>query len=176
MSKAFTTFIAIIIIMASLTYLSSIYRDQRQTIEECSQMKEALMKVIGDPHVTDTSLAEVIRTFNIKYPAIVHAQAYHESAGYTSHLFGHNRNLFGMKHPGSRVTTSLGAVGGYAYYATWTDSVIDYGLWFQTYASKCQTEDDVYKVLDSLYAEQPGYSGIIRDLAESYKKFYSESK
>lgn len=173
MGKAALTFISIVIIAASLTYLSSIYRDQRQTIEECSQMQAALMKVMGAPYVTDSSLAEVITTFNIKYPAIVHAQAYHESGGFKSHLFGHNRNLFGMKHPGARVTTSLGDVGGYAYYATWTDSVVDYGLWFQTYAAKCKTEDDVYKVLDKLYAEQPGYSGIIRDLAESYKKFYN---
>lgn len=164
--------ISIFIVALSLVWLGRIMNHQRADIRACQQLAAAVEIMVTTQPVDNESLAQVLKTFNVKFPAIVHAQAVQESGNFTSSLFGRNHNLFGMKHPERRVTTSLGSVGGYAYYATWVDSVVDYALWFQTYASECKTEDDVFKLLDKLYAQHPGYSGIIKDLSKKYSSFY----
>lgn len=62
---------------------------------------------------------------------IVIAQARHESGNYTSKLAVRNNNIFGMRHPVKRPTTSLGPLAsaegrkGYASYNSIEDSVRD---------------------------------------------------
>lgn len=147
-------------------------RQTNQLIEYEKQEQLTLLSARYSGTITDSLLSAAIKAANIKFPYIVHAQAVYESANFRSGLFGRNHNLFGMRYPGSRVTTAIGEVRGFAYYDDWVDSLIDYALWFQTYAHKCKTDEDVYRLLDKQYALQPGYSGMIRRLAEQYKKFY----
>lgn len=128
-----------------------------------------------DVPVNDTTLSHMLISTKIRFPAIVHAQAVHESNFFKSDLAKNNNNLFGMKYPGKRITAAVGELNGYAYYAGWTDSVVDYAMWFQVYCGHCKTEDAVYKKLDSVYAEHAGYSGMIRELAAEYSGLYNQN-
>lgn len=172
MSKNFLYFISLTVITGACILVLWQNKQQRSDLAHCSELRSAVERLVSPQYVTDQNLAQAMQTMNIKYPAIAHAQALEESANFTSPVFGRNHNLFGMKHPTRRVTTSLGEVQGYAYYATWIDSVLDYALWFQTYADDCSTEEEVYTLLDQIYAEQGGYSGRIRVKASSLQKQY----
>lgn len=53
----------------------------------------------------------------------------HETGGWTSELYNDNVNLFGMKQPSERQTTSKGELNGYASYSDDEQSVKDILLW-----------------------------------------------
>jgi hypothetical protein len=55
----------------------------------------------------------------------------HETAGWTSELYNDNINLFGMKQPAERQTTSKGELNGYASYSDDEASIKDIILWIQ---------------------------------------------
>lgn len=60
-------------------------------------------------------------------PHVFLAQSALESGNWTSRRAVEDNNVFGMKHPSQRPTTSAGAgAGGFATYASPTDSVEDY--------------------------------------------------
>jgi uncharacterized FlgJ-related protein len=63
--------------------------------------------------------------------ALIFGQFYHETGGGSSSLFEKNKNLFGMKRPTKRETTSIGGdVYNYAIYNSIEDSIEDLFLWF----------------------------------------------
>ncbi len=53
------------------------------------------------------------------------AQSMFETDIFTSAIFTQNNNMFGMRQPKTRQTTSLGDVGGYASYKSPADSIAD---------------------------------------------------
>ena len=61
----------------------------------------------------------------------VTAQAMHESDIFRSPLYLDNNNMFGMRQPVSRPTTSVGKKGGYANYNSVEDSAKDYVLYYR---------------------------------------------
>jgi hypothetical protein len=62
---------------------------------------------------------------------IVTAQSMWETANFTSEVFNANNNMFGMRQPKSRETTSRGELGNYASYDNTLESVKDLELWFK---------------------------------------------
>ena len=101
--------------------------------------------------------------FNIKYQDIIIAQARLETGYYTSLIFLENNNLFGMRNPRVRETTSLGSRYGHAYYAHWTDSVDDYVLWYGYNMNKI--EDCYYTFLKKVgYAQDKKYIKKLKQL------------
>lgn len=83
------------------------------------------------------------------------AQAYHESAAWTSDLYIRANNMFGMKMPTIRSTTATGPSGLYAGYRSPLDSIRDYYKrldYFKIY-------DDAALLLDirKNYAADPKY-------------------
>ena len=76
---------------------------------------------------------------------------------YESKIFKENHNLFGMKEARVRLNLAEGTQHGHAYYNNWEESVMDYALWYSTYAYKCKTEKQLYKLLDKQYAEADAY-------------------
>lgn len=54
-----------------------------------------------------------------------------ETAFLSSRICVENHNLFGMKHPKSRLTLSVGERYKHAYFSKYADSVADYVLWCQ---------------------------------------------
>ena len=76
-----------------------------------------------------SNLKEYMKLIGVKNSDVVIRQAIVESGWGKSYIFKYNKNLFGMRHPKTRATTSQGSRHSYAVYKTWTDSVKDYLLW-----------------------------------------------
>ena len=81
----------------------------------------------------------------------------YETGHWNSKIFKENHNLFGMKEARVRLNLAEGTQHGHAYYNNWEESVMDYALWYSTYAYKCKTEKQLYKLLDKQYAEADAY-------------------
>lgn len=117
----------------------------------------------------EEKLIGYIKELRIKFPHIVMAQALVESGNYSSMLFKKNNNLFGMRNPGIRSTTSKGSRFGYAYYDSWRESVLDYAL-FSAYNSKnIKTENEYFQFLGKIYAEDSSYISTLKNVIEKNK-------
>ncbi len=106
---------------------------------------------------SEEALIDEIQVLNFKFPHIVLAQSILETGHYESKIFKENNNLFGMKEARVRLNLAGGTQHGHAYYNNWKESVMDYALWYSTYAYKCKTEKQLYKLLDKQYAEASAY-------------------
>lgn len=106
---------------------------------------------------SEEALIDELSKLNFKFPHIVLAQAILETGTYESKIFKENHNLFGMKEARVRLNLAKGTQFGHAYYDNWKESVMDYALWYSTFAYRCKTEKQLYKLLDKQYAEAPAY-------------------
>jgi flagellum-specific peptidoglycan hydrolase FlgJ len=119
------------------------------------------------PKISYHEVYYAIVKYNIKFPNIVFAQSLIETGHFTSDLLHMENNLFGMKYPTRRKTTSLGkSNGGYASYEKWTDSVEDYYLWQQNMLKSRDniTESEYLSLLGRVYAEDKDYVSKIKFL------------
>lgn len=110
--------------------------------------------------ISPSSLYQEILESGVKFPDVVFAQALLESGNFTSNVFRKENNLFGMKYPRRRKTTSLEEGDtGYANYFHWTHSVYDYKLWqSQSLRNKeIKTQSEYLKHLGRVYAEDKNY-------------------
>jgi uncharacterized FlgJ-related protein len=121
---------------------------------------------IKNDNFNEKKLISYIKELRIKYPHIVLAQAKLESGNFNSILFKKNNNLFGMKHPKMRTTTSKGSKFGYAYYSSWRESVLDYALYSVGKTKNITSEEDYYKFLGDLYAENQSYIELLKNIVE----------
>ena len=104
------------------------------------------------------NLKEYVSLSNFDAGDIVLRQAILESAWGKSYRFKENNNLFGMRHPKVRQTSSIGNKDGYANYNHWTDSVDDYLYWQKYHSSKIAKYSCYLDFLQqSGYAEDLGY-------------------
>lgn len=106
--------------------------------------------------ITESKLLSLIKELNIAHPKIVITQAKLESANFKSKLFKHNNNLFGMKYPKIRKTTAIGVNRNHAVYLNWRESVIDYKIWQDKYASKYKSKNEYLRYLKR-YAQDVNY-------------------
>lgn len=91
--------------------------------------------------------------------ALLYAQAYLETGGFTSAIFKENNNLFGMKQPQVRKTTATGNNRGHATYSTVFHSVYDYFLRQIEFKIKGRdVQEYVENTVKSNYAEDKSYS------------------
>ena len=125
-------------------------------VEYITDVEEVLL-VEEENQFTEEKLIEEIKRLNFKYPHIVLAQAKLETGNYTSRIFKENHNLFGMKEAKVRLNLAEGTQYSHAYYNDWEDSIMDYALWYASYARKCKNEKQLYKLLDKQYAEASYY-------------------
>jgi len=116
------------------------------------------------------SLKNYIKKINLKFPNIAYAQALLETANFTSNIFKHNYNLFGMKEAKQRPTTALGTRFGHAYYSDWKQSVIDYALWEAKYTSRFNSEKEVLNYMKTCYATDQEYINKIKKLMKNSQK------
>ena len=112
----------------------------------------------------EDKLIEKLDKLNFKFPHIVLAQSILETGHYESKIFKENHNLFGMKEARVRLNLAKGTQYGHAYYDSWEESVTDYALWYSTYAYKCKTEKQLYKLLDKQYAEAAAYVSMLQEI------------
>jgi len=100
-----------------------------------------------------------IEMYDILHPNAVYKQTLLETGHFKSNVFSRNNNLFGMKHPYSRKTTSLGDSLGYAYYNNYIESIKDYKLYQERYYKK----GDYYEFLrKSGYSEDSLYTNKVK--------------
>jgi len=111
----------------------------------------------------------------LEFPDIVFAQAVLESGNFKSKITKKNNNIFGMRQPSKRKTTSVGSANGYATYETWRDSIEDYFLFQEMLFSKHKfTRESYLRYIDKYYSTTKGYrSRLMRVLKENKKILYS---
>lgn len=106
--------------------------------------------------ITEQKLKQEIERLNLRHGDIIYAQAVLESANFTSSLFKKNNNFLGLKVARQRPTTALRSVGGYAYYSSWRECLLDYALMNAKYMSRLSREEYL-DYLQENYAEDKNY-------------------
>lgn len=117
------------------------------------------------------SVIAYMKQIRIKYPEIVYSQALLESGTFTSGIFRHSNNMFGMKYPKIRPTLAIGKYKGYAKFETWQDCIDDY-LIYQSLFIPTRTKKDYFNYLGSRYAEDPNYVAKIKRMSNEYKELF----
>jgi uncharacterized FlgJ-related protein len=106
----------------------------------------------------------------LEFPDIVFAQAVLESGGFTSRLTQKNNNIFGMRNPMKRTTTSVGSYHGYAIYESWRESIEDYYLFQKMLFSTHKfTRASYLNYLDKYYSTSKGYKTALLKIIKNHK-------
>ena len=121
--------------------------------------------------LTKELLVGYIQKLDMPHPEIAYSIACLES-GLISNLCKSNNNLFGMKQPGVRPTTSLGRKRGFASFATWYHSVDDYKLFLEFTNGHKKSREEYLNYLDQSYAH-PGYT---KHLAKFFDEYHEIKK
>ena len=123
---------------------------------------------VGKQEISAERVLTLLDILNMEHPHIVFAQMRLESGNFKSDLAKNNDNFFGMKYPRQRATVSQGVDRGYAYYRSWSYSVLDYAIWQRRYASGL-TEEEYLEMLSEKYAEDKAYVRKVKSIADSIK-------
>ena len=123
---------------------------------------------VGKQEISAESVLTLLDTLNVEHTHIVFAQMRLESGNFKSDLAKNNNNFFGMKYPRQRATVAQGANRGYAYYRSWSYSILDYAIWQRIYASGL-TEEEYLEMLSEKYAEDMAYVKKVKSIADSIK-------
>lgn len=123
---------------------------------------------VGKQDINAERVLTLLDTLNVEHPHIVFAQMRLESGNFKSAPAKNNDNFFGMKYPRQRATVAQGIDRGYAYYRSWSYSVLDYAIWQRRYASGL-TEDEYLEMLSEKYAEDKAYVRKVKSIADSIK-------
>lgn len=110
------------------------------------------------------NLDSLLNRLNLRFPDIAMAQSIHETGNFESNLFKNNNNLFGMKVAKRRPCIAIGERNGFAYYASWQESVIDYALYVAAYMKDCKTKDQFFNKLSGSYASGDKYVGRLKSI------------
>lgn len=164
------SWVYILLFLALLFFLGWISGTNKYVINKITHKNEITdTLVVHGEKFTEEKLIELLKDCNFKYPYIILAQAKLESGNFTSALFRSNNNMFGMKKPRKRATTSSSEKNGYAYYRDWIDCVYDYGFYSCCNLSEVTNEDEYYKILSERYAEDTAYIVKLKNLIAKEK-------
>lgn len=107
----------------------------------------------------------------VKFSHIVLAQCILESNNLTSDLFKRNSNAFGMRVAAQRVTFAVNNhdYGAYAKYESVEDCILDYKAFQIQNALFITTDADYFKLLGSIYAEDPIYISKLKTIIKKNK-------
>lgn len=154
-------------LVLGLLLLLIIFQGKSSLIKDEYNEEEITIIVNEYNTFTEEKLITEIKRRNFKFPHIVYAQAILESDRFTSNIFIHNHNLFGMKEARVRLNTAIKTERGHAYYANWRESLEDYGYYYSTYLSKIRTEDEYFDYLSQNYAEATNYVKSVRSIIKN---------
>ena len=152
-----------ILITALITSIFSYTAKQEVSIPE--EQKLIVLKEVNK--FSEERLVDEIAGLNFRFPHIVLAQAKLESNNFRSYLFKENNNMFGMKLASSRLTIANGEEHGYASYESWSESLMDYALYYSSYLRNVKTEREYYQFLSKFYAEDVAYVSKIQNLIKN---------
>lgn len=145
---------------------------QVEEIEEIVKVNQDVIDLViyvhevGKQEISTERVLALLDTLNVEHPHIVFAQMRLESGNFKSDLAKNNDNFFGMKYPRQRATMAQGVDRGYAYYRSWSYSVLDYAIWQRRYASGL-TEEEYLEMLSEKYAEDKAYVRKVKSIADS---------
>lgn len=143
-----------------------------EEIEEVIEVNQDVIDIViyvhevGKQEISTERVLALLDTLNVEHPHIVFAQMRLESGNFKSDLAKNNDNFFGMKYPRQRATMAQGVDRGYAYYRSWSYSVLDYAIWQRRYASGL-TEEEYLEMLSEKYAEDKSYVKKVKSIADS---------
>jgi hypothetical protein len=152
-----------ILITALITSIFGYTAKQEVSIPE--EQKLIVLKEVNK--FSEERLVDEIAGLNFRFPHIVLAQAKLESNNFRSYLFKENNNMFGMKLASSRLTIANGEEHGYASYESWSESLMDYALYYSSYLRNVKTEREYYQFLSKFYAEDVAYVSKIQNLIKN---------
>jgi len=152
-----------ILITALITSIFGYTPKQEVSIPE--EQKLIVLKEVNK--FSEERLVDEIAGLNFRFPHIVLAQAKLESNNFRSYLFKENNNMFGMKLASSRLTIANGEEHGYASYESWSESLMDYALYYSSYLRNVKTEREYYQFLSKFYAEDVAYVSKIQNLIKN---------
>lgn len=157
----------LIVFMSLLFYID--YKTYRVNEINNTEQIEHNIVVSKDTTIIKDYVYNALCRYKVNAANIVLSQAIIESRHFTSKLFKENNNLFGMKHPSRRPTTSLYSYNGYAYYESIDDCILDYLLW-QLWGNKHKLSDKEY-LSEGLsgYAEDPNYKDLNLKISNKLK-------
>ncbi len=141
-----------------------------------NEVKTQVIYDISDPF-SEQKVKDYLIQLHVKYPEVAVAQMELESANGTSNIFKQNNNLFGLKVPQFRPTTSLGTKNNHAYYSHWRQSILDYTL-FCTYVMNQEnsySRDAWLDYLGKYYAADNSYKIKLEKIINSNKNENSMS-
>lgn len=161
-----------IVLFAMTLILIDCNRNKYESIE----VIEKEIVVSKDTTIIKDYVYNTLCKYKVNAANIVLSQAIIESSHFNSKLFKENNNLFGMKHPSRRPTTSLYSHNGYAYYESIDDCIVDYLLW-QLWGNKYNMTDEEY-LNDGLsgYAEDPNYKNLNLKISNKLKTHGSSER
>jgi flagellum-specific peptidoglycan hydrolase FlgJ len=119
--------------------------------KENSELKDSIGSILT---FTPSNVKRFLSYYDVLHEDIVYNQSLLETGMFSSELLFSNNNLFGMKNPYSRATTSLGSRNGHAEYTNYIESIKDYKI-FQDYYYNGGSY--TYFLNDIGYAEDPLY-------------------
>lgn len=145
------------VLAVAVQVLTSGWRPGQQTV--------TAQVVVGAADTSDFAdqVLTLLLDLRLEHPYVVFAQAKLESGNFTSDIFKHNNNLFGMKMPWRRATLATGVNRGHAVYSDWRHSVYDYALWQSAYM-RGLTQEQYLKKLSASYADDDNYIHKLRRL------------
>jgi hypothetical protein len=158
-------------LMQKYRYGGNPYEEQ---IEETVEVNQDVINLViyvhevGKQEISTERVLTLLDTLNVEHSHIVFAQMRLESGNFKSDLAKNNDNFFGMKYPRQRATVAQGMDRGYAYYRSWSYSVLDYAIWQRRYASGL-TEEEYLEMLSEKYAEDKAYVRKVKSIADSIK-------
>ena len=162
----------VLILFLSLIFITSSTSEKVETeknerkIKRFIEMVELRNGYIEQQEFDYDLFVEYLKINGVKNREIVVSQAILETGTFTSNIFNKNNNLFGMKHPRVRPTTSQGSNMGHAVYEHWTCSVKDYKHWYD-YMTRNREYDNYMAFLTNIgYAEDYNYLFKLRIIKE----------
>lgn len=124
----------LILFLFSCFFLQA-YAPEKAVNEEMEKVNARLI-TLQNSGFSEENLIEYMHLIGVREIQFSLKMSKLETANFTSFLFEHNDNLFGMRHPSVRPTTSRASIYKHAFYSHWTESVQDYKLWQDYYHSK----------------------------------------
>jgi uncharacterized FlgJ-related protein len=157
-------------IVLGVMIVFTLFQAKNRYVDNRKYTEEELIIIINDYNeFSKEKLIEEIRRRNFKFPYIVYAQAILETGEFTSDIFKHNHNLFGMREARMRINTAVRTERYHAYYNNWRESLEDYGYYYSSYLRNINTENEYYDYLSQYYAEAENYVESLKRIIDEYE-------
>ena len=130
--------IVLIIVLSMIGTISIIGNKRHTTVSNRFKMAQDSICILKDSisnllEFSPENVLMLLEFYDVKEKDIVFNQVKLETGNFKSAVFKENNNLFGMKHPMIRPTTSIESALGHAYYNSYIESIKDYKLYQQRY-------------------------------------------